>query len=222
MKRILYIPKDAIPDIVKLISFNEDEIESFRNILIDKKNKTVLDMYIDIMNKMSVSDDDAASIFSVYKYILLILEERDLDFTKIIPEIKYILKTSSIQDCDKIIHNLNINSENFKNLFLARSTESEHAKRKFLSSELYNSVVDIHSICDIRPIFNEKRTKINEILDSVYLEFTVKDSLDNYKIIPLSLDVEALDDLISEIKKIKQKKAIIDKQFSRLGSELNE
>lgn len=222
MKRTLYTPKDAIPDIVKLISFNEDEIENFRNILIDKKNKTVLDMYIDIMNKMSVSDDDASSIFSAYNYILLVLEEKDLDFTEIIPEIKYILETSSIQDYDEIIHNLNINSENFKNLFLARSTESEHAKRKFLSSELFNSVVDIHSICDIRPIFNEKRTEIKEILYSVYLEFTVKDSLDNYKIIPLSLDEEALDELISEIKKIKHKKMIIDKSFSQLGSELNE
>ena len=222
MKRVLYIPKDAIPDIVKLISFNNDEIENFRNILIDKKNKTILDMYIDIMNKMSVSDDDAAAIFSAYKYILLVLEERDLVFTEIIPEINLILETSSIQDYNEIIHNLNINSENFENLFLARSTESEHAKRKFLSSELYNTVVDIHSICDIRPVFNEKRTKINEILNSVYIEFTVKDSLDNYKIIPLSLDEEALDDLISEIEKIKQKKAIIDKQFSQLGSELND
>jgi len=222
MKRTLYTPKDVIPEIVKFISFNEDEIENFRNILIDKRNKTVHDMYIDIMNKMSISDDDASSVFSAYNYILFVLEEKDLDFTEIIPEIKYILETSSIQDYDEIIHNLNNNSENFKNLFLARSTESEHVKRKFLSSELFNSVVDIHSICDIRPIFNEKRTEIKEILDSVYLEFTVKDSLDNYKIIPLSLDEEALDELISEIKKIKQKKVIIDKSFSQLGSELNE
>ena len=222
MKRTLYTPKDAILEIVKLISFNEDEIENFRNILIDKKNKTVHDMYIDIMNKMSISDDDASSVFSAYNYILFVLEDKDLDFTEIIPEIKYILETSSIQDYDEIIHNLINNSENFKNLFLARCTESEHVKRKFLSSELFNSVVDIHSVCDIRPIFNEKRTEIKEMFDSVYLEFTVKDSLDNYKIIPLSLDEEALNELISEIKKIKQKKVIIDKSFSKLGSELNE
>ena len=222
MKRTLYTPKDVIPEIVKLISFNEDEIENFRNILIDKRNKTVHDMYIDIMNKMSISDDDASSVFSAYNYILFVLEDKDLDFTEIIPEIKYILETSSIQDYDEIIHNLINNSESFKNLFLARSTESEHVKRKFLSSELFNSVVDIHSVCDIRPIFNEKRTEIKEMFDSVYLEFTVKDSLDNYKIIPLSLDEEALNELISEIKKIKQKKVIIDKSFSQLGSELNE
>jgi hypothetical protein len=69
----------------------------------------------------------------------------------------------------------------------------------------------------VRPVFNKQRTEITEIFESTYLEFTVKDSLDNYKIIPISLDKDAFDSLLSEIEKIKQKKAIIDKEFSQFG-----
>lgn len=216
MKRVLYIPSEAVAEISKLLSLNGEDIENLRKILIDPNNDTVLEIYLDIINKINVSDDEAASIFKVYKYILLILEERELDFSQIVPEIKYILERSKIENYNQIIQNIDINSQILSKLFSAQSSESEHVKKKFLSSEIFNSVVNINSICDIRPVFNTERTEIAEFFKSISMEFTVKDSIDDLKVIPLSFDDEAFDDLLSEIKKIQQKKTVIEEKLSKL------
>jgi hypothetical protein len=215
MKRLLYIPNESSPKISKFFSLDKKSIGTFLNVLIDSEKKTVVDLYLSIMNEMNVSDDDAAAIFSTYKYMLYVLEENNLKFFELIPEIKYILETSKIPDYDKIIENVDINSEQFTALFSAGSIEKKFAKKEFLSSEIFNSVVDIHSICDIRPFFNEERNEILELLNSVYIEFTVQDSADNIKIIPLSFDDEAFDDLLTEIKNIQKKKAVIDEKISK-------
>ncbi len=214
MKRLLYIPNESLPKISKFLALDKKSIGTFINILKDSENKTIVDLYLSIMNEMNASDDDAAAIFSTYKYLLMVLEENNLKFSDLIPEIKYILEISKIRDYDKIIKNVDVNSENFTNLFSAGSIEKKFAKKEFLSSEIFNSVVDIHSVCDIRPFFNEERNRILDFLNSIYIEFTVQDSADNIKIIPLSLDDEAFDDLIKEIDNIKKKKEIINEEIS--------
>lgn len=214
MKRLLYIPNESLPKLTNLLTLDEKSIGTFINILNDSENKTVVDLYLSIMNEMNVSDDDAAAIFSTYKYLLFVLEENNLNFSDLIPETKYILETSKIREYDKIIKNIDINSEYFAKLFSTGSIEQKFAKKEFLSSEIFNSVVDIHSICDIRPFFNEERNEILDFLNSIYIEFTVQDSADNIKVIPLSLDDDAFDDLIKEIDNIKKKKEIINEEIS--------
>lgn len=215
MNRLLYIPSESLQKIPKFLLLDKKSIETFLNILIDSEKKSIVDLYLSIMNGMNVSDDDAAILFSLYKYILLVLEENDLKFSEIIPEIKYILENSKIPDYGKIIKNVEINSESFTNLFSAGSIEKKFAKKEFLTTEIFNSVVDIHSVCDIRPFFNEERNEILELLNSVYIEFTVQDSANNIKVIPLSLDDDAFDNLIIEVNKIRQKKAVIEEKISK-------
>ncbi|MDP3105611.1 MAG: hypothetical protein Q8M95_13505 [Candidatus Methanoperedens sp.] len=215
MKRLLYIPNESLPKISKFLSLDKKSIETLINILMDSEKKSIVDLYLSIMNEMNVSDDDAAAIFSSYKYLLFVLEENNLKFSDLIPETKYILETSKILDYNKINKNVEINSEHFINLFSAGSIEEKFAKKDFLSSETFNSVVDIHSICDIRPFFNEERNEILDFLNSINIEFTVQDSADNIKIIPLSFDDEAFDNLIKEIDNIKKKKEVINKKISK-------
>lgn len=217
MERVLYIPKESRSDFLKLLSLNKDNIKTLKNIVTDDKNETIIDIYLSIMNGLNVSDEDASAIFSVYKYLLFVLEEGKLKFSQLIPEIKYILQNYNIQDYDNLIKNIDDNSEHFTQLFSSESIENIHAKRKYLSSEIYNSVICVRSVCDIRPLFDENRNKIEEFINSIYLEFTVRDSMDNIKIIPVSLDKEAFNDLKSEIGKIENKNNIIKKCLSTIG-----
>ncbi len=215
MKRLLFIPTESLPKILKFLSLDKKSIQIFSNILKDSEKKSIGDLYLSIMNEMNVSDDDAATIFSSYKYLLFVLEENSLKYSDLVPEIKYILETSQIPDSNRIIKKADVNSEHFTNLFSVGSIEEKFAKKEFLSSETFNSVVDIHSICDIRPFFNEERNDILDFLNSINIEFTVQDSADNIKIIPLSFDNEAFEGLIKEIDNIKKKKEVIDKKISK-------
>ncbi|MEA3293967.1 MAG: hypothetical protein U9P81_03180 [Euryarchaeota archaeon] len=214
MERSLYIPNETLPDITKFLHLNQEHIEKLLDVLIDSENKTIIDILLAIVNEIKVSDDEAASIFSSYKYILLVLEENKLKFSQLIPEITYILDNSKIQDYEEIIANVVANSEKFSDLFSAKSMESRYAKKRFLSSEIYNSVFNINSVCDIRPLFDEEKNEILELLNSVHIEFTVQDSADNIKIIPLSFDEETFDNLVSEIENIKKKKSVINERIS--------
>jgi len=217
MKRILYIPKESRSAFLKLLSLNRDELNKLANIFTDSKNETLIDIYLAIMNGLDVSDEDASSIFSAYKYMLFILEEGEHKFSDLVPEIKSILQTFNIQDYDNLIKNIENNTTSFAQLFSVGSIESTHAKRRYLSSEIYNTVVGVRSVCDIRPLFDEKRSKIEEFINSIYLEFTVRDSIDNVKVIPLSLNKEAFQELESEIETIKHKNEIIKKCVSTTG-----
>ena len=217
MKRVIYIPKESRSDFLKLLSLNRDDLNKLVTIFTDAKNETLIDIYLAIMNGLNVSDEDASSIFSVYKYMLFALEEGGQEFSHIVPEIKYILQTFNVQDYDNLIKNIEDNTASFTQLFSVGNIESTHAKRKYLSSEIYNTVVGVRSVCDIRPLFDEKRSKIEEFINSIYLEFTVRDSIDNIKIIPLSLDKEAFQELESEIEKIKHKHETIKKCVSTIG-----
>lgn len=222
MERSLYIPNEALPDITRFLLLSHEHITKLFGVLIDSENKTIIDILLAIVNEINVSDDEAASIFSSYKYFLLIFEENKSTFSQLVPEIRYILENSKIQDYEEVITNVETNSENFSNLFSAKSMESRYAKKRFLSSEIYNSVININSVCDIRPLFNEDRNEILELLNSVYIEFAVQDSADNIKIIPLSFDEETFDNLVSEIENIKKKKSVINERISEWIEDSND
>jgi hypothetical protein len=210
IKRMFYIPKEALPDISKFLSLDKNKIENLIKILMKSDNITVINIYLDIMNELDVNDDDATSIFAVYKYFLFILEERKLVFSDLIPEIGYILKESKIENYEKLIENMQNNLDLFNKLFIIQSTENIYVKKKSLSSEIYNSVIGIRSICDFRPLFNDERSEINEMFKTLYIEFTIRDSVNKLNIIPLSFDDDGFDLLLSEIDRIKQKKEVMD------------
>ena len=86
-----------------------------------------------------------------------------------------------------------------------------------MSSGVYNTVVGIQSICDIRPIFSKERDNIEDCISSIYIEFAVNDSFDNIKSIPLSFDQESFNKLKLEIENIDKKENVIEKIISRVG-----
>lgn len=217
MERMFYFPKDALNDISIFFALDGAEMVTLSHIFTNDAHETIVDIYIAIMNELNVDDRDAESIFSIYKYILLVLEEKSVNFSQIIPELKYIFETYDIQNSDVLIKNINENSDDFAKVFSAGSPEQKHIKKRHLSSGVYNTVVGIQSICDIRPIFDKERDNIEDCISSIYIEFAVNDSFDNIKSIPLSFDQESFNKLKLEIEKIDKKEIVIEKIISRVG-----
>jgi len=220
MERNIYIPDNTIEHFEKFLLLNEEQIKELINIVIDPDNKTPFDICIKMINKMKIPDLDVEPIFSIYSYLLFILKQTDKKFPDTIPEINYILENFKSEKKESIMSNIENNKENFSKLFETYTIEEKIlSKRKYLTSQLQNTVTGVRSVCDLRPLFNEERTNIDDFLSTIYMEFMTTDSLDNPDIISLNFDEEHFKILKEEIEKIDKKLNIITKTISNIKGE---
>lgn len=144
------------------------------------------------MNSLNVSDDDAEAIVDAYTFLLFAIADQKLPIPEVLKEIQEVLSRHSEPLAQEARTNLQRNEHLFTQLFAATPAESISTKLHFLSSEVYNSVVAVRTICDARPVFDPKREHIVRWLYPTQVEFTVTDSTGAARIIALSLDEPAL------------------------------
>ena len=210
MVRTLYIPTGLDDGLATLFSLPPDNLRAFQQVLTDPKNETNFDVHLGLMNRLSLTDEQAEDAFEAYKYVTFVLSQKGVSVENAVAEIAIALEASEHPQAALAAENLRNNVTAFTQLFGADSVERQAAKRQFLTSQLYNSVIDLHSICDLRPVFNTERSTIVDWLVPVYLEFSVTDSAGSPKVVPLNFDERSFGKLKDEIARVERKLAVLE------------
>lgn len=212
MKRHIFIPEQGTRDLITFASLTSSQIQKLESILSDTQNFTPLDIYVAIMNELDVDDDTAASIYNIYNYVVQVVTEKQLAPGKIIDELVLVLKNTEHDGADEAVMQLETNRTAFEKLLSADSMEGLAAKKRSLESGFYGSVVDIRSVCDLRPVFNPERTEILDWLSTIYFEFSVIRGQGFPELVPISLDVRAFQQLREEVDRVERKLKIIEEE----------
>lgn len=210
--RRAFIAPEMHEGMASLFSMTDAQLKGFDDVLGRSLGKNIIELYTDIVNALSISDERTADLVEAYRYILFLTHEREVPVGDVLDEVRAALEKSKAAGAQDAAENIREHSKSFVDFFSKTTGHSIAAKRRYLASRLFNSVLDIHSVCDLRPILNEKRTEIVDWITSTYLEFTVTDSLGSAEIVPLNLDAAALDKLRKELASVETKVRLIQSQ----------
>lgn len=204
MARNIFIPEHVVEDFARFFSLSKEEINQLNKALEDPDNQTPYSVALDLMNRLEVNDDVAATLYQVYQYVTFAAQESNSELDEILNEIGQNLEERATEG-EKVHSSMEDLRGLWINLFSVDSTERLAAKRQYLSSGLYNTVVDIQSVCDLRPVFDENRERIESFLNTVYLEVKVTDSTGDLEVIPLRFDRDAYHHLRDELDRVDRK-----------------
>jgi hypothetical protein len=222
MGRWLFLPDTVQKDLGTLSRASVERLGKLRSLLDSAEGRRNSAFYIRVAETLGVSDQEAAEVFSFWEYVQQERAEKEKTGGEAVEEFVSFLEGKlashkSAKDKESLVQTLRETKQ--KSPVLAELF-SDCPKREFArKSSLLESgplphLANIRSFCDIRPIYNKSGTEIVDQVALITLRLgTHSDHLDEHKEVLINLREQDVDRLERELKRLRQKLALMKKGF---------
>jgi len=223
MNRKFLIPKESYSDLEIFFNLTDENISKIIDIIKQNNIKKAEDFCVAIVNNLGLTDSESTSIFKVFSFILNFILEYEATFEEVISELIDSANRENNTDLRELIESgATNNKDQFDELFMLNKKESKGLKKLWLSSSVIDSVIQIKTICDIRPVFNEKREEIEDYIPICHFEIIITNSLDQQENVHLTFNKESFEELKDKIKETDQKFMEVINKIDKLMEEHDE
>lgn len=98
---------------------------------------------------------------------------------------------------------------------------ASHAKHENLQTVLGNQFQDVDIICDVRPIFNDTRDFVEDVIPVTTLKIRYRNQLEEVQVLEVVLSKENIDTLEEKIRIANKKWNVLRNSFSQNGQDAN-
>ena len=207
MRRRLVIPKRALDAFLQLIRLSKEQLLELCNILNSQYGATeeFEDLLLLVGEKLDVSTEESIDLINVVNNLTAQRQTFAINNEDFIAELN-----SLVEDRHDIAKEIQIKKDIILDLTGPRQEAEYYEKIRFLQTGLIDTAKNFKSICDIRPIFNEERTEIKDLIPIIIfqVEFEKKDDRPSHSVV-FQLNEKAYEELKDSIKWIDKKLGVI-------------
>lgn len=215
MVRKILIPKEVIKGLDILRTLNPDQILVLTKILNESSEMNIETICLQLGDELKISEDTALQLYMNLCYLCDIASERELDENGILSELQDAIQKVEMdkENKDKLIEFFSHPSTEIYSLFSLDAKWRMGRKKRRLTAGLYNPIESFRSICDVRPVFDEKREKIIDAGITITFEIIARSLTGRHEKIFLTLNEEMLENLRKKIEVTYKKIEAIKKKF---------
>lgn len=208
--KILFL-KDTLSGLAPLGDLDDDGIGRVLNLLLEETPGGAEEMILRLATTLAVSEDDALAFYRSLAYATGEGADASLETEGLITELSEAIQRSDPEDPvkDKLAAVLAGRSKNLLYLLDPYGKWRSVQKKKDLLGGIVNSVQAVRTVCDLRPIFDEKRENIIDAGVTVTIEFLVVNQEGHAQQMILSADPETLDTIVKKLNTAQRKVATV-------------
>lgn len=205
--RHLLIPENGRQDIHELLSLSGEQLRSVAQTLRSRETLKIKEpSYRRVASEARITNEEALAVLSAITNLILQRKRYALSDEQLLQELKVLWP-------DEIEH-LNHETQNALLDLLSESDEGYFVdKAESLKTGFAPHVVSIRSICDVRPVFDKDRKKIEGLLLVASLGITTHDENHRDQIFVLQMTRADLQKLRECLEETDQKMAIMQEDF---------
>ncbi|AMV30163.1 hypothetical protein VT84_37570 [Gemmata sp. SH-PL17] len=224
MAHWLFLPDDALHDLVILAALTPDQFEKLRGHLDSHEFRLQYRFYIKVADLLQISDEAAAklSVFLNHVHTQRVRAKREAE--SIPTELEHFLgriQTGENGQLAKgLIGQIRSKKDYIVKLFSDLPKRDFSDKVRDLETGPIPHLHSFRTVCDVRPVFNKEATEITSHLLVITLNMVTHTTVSNdYEEVVVQLAEEDLKEIRTAFERL-EKKMVLLKQHHRIGSEL--
>lgn len=217
--KILFL-RDSLSGLTPLAKMSDAAISELRDLLSKDAPDGVEEIVLRISNALRSSEDDSLSLYRSLNYVAGEAADAHLTADTVIDELITAIRNSTLDDEIKrgLSDLLSRKSEPLLALFDPYGRWRTVRKKYDLLAGVVNSVASVRTICDLRPIFDERRESIVDSGVTVTIEFLVINREGHAQQVVLSSNVTMLDTILEKLTLARKKVDTIRATYSKGGT----
>lgn len=124
-------------------------------------------IFIPVSDKLNISYDDAIDIVNAASNLEIQRKEYNINDEEFINELKQLFTEKNQPD---LVKEIDLNKDWILKLTGPKPNADYFEKVRFIKTGLIDTAKSFRSFCDIRPIFDEQRTKYTELIPIIIME----------------------------------------------------
>jgi hypothetical protein len=204
----LTIPNERLDDVRSLIGLEVNALDAIRDVLASRERlRRDVPVQLLLADATGLTNAEAFRVFSAITNLARQKEAYQLTDDQILQDLR-VIGGSEIEFNEHKIERL---------LDLIRKVDDEYFYEKVesLRGAFLPHMISARTVCDVRPIFNEKRDKVDAGLIVTYLDMRVHSTTGEFDSITVSLTLKDLHELASVIDTTLKKIELIKSGFGQ-------
>jgi hypothetical protein len=224
MSRWLFLPHSALKDLEVLATLPPEKLDELRAILASDTGKRRYEVSLQIAEAIKIADEDAAGLYTLWRYAQDERKDSDRSGADVIDEFiafldaKVSRATTSVQEerFERTAKSIRSHRDALSRLFDVFPDREKTRKAYSLGLGPLPHFVNIKAICDIRPIYDEDATTIEQHAAVFTLRIVSHDNQGKYKEMDINISEEDVTAIEEEVKRLRKKVALIKEQYPDL------
>ena len=214
--QVLFL-NDALTGLVPLAGCNPKALQRLVDLLSKEAPDGTEEIVLRLTDELQVSEDAALNLFRSLNYVSAQAVEAALDVSNLLDEILKAVQRSSLDAKAKagLSSLLTKRPAPLVELLDPYSRWRSVQKKQDLLGGVVNAVEAVRTICDLRPIFDEKRERIVDSGVTVTIEFLVINREGHAQQVVVSSSPAVLDTIVKKLTTAQKKVATIEATFKK-------
>jgi hypothetical protein len=212
MSRWLFLPDSVFRDLDTLSRLKDEDIRSLAEVLDSDKLDNMYSVYVDMAERLKVSDQEAASLYSFWDYIQREKQENGKSASDVVDAIIGFLSSESAAadeqkktDRQRIADRIRERREAVESLFGDFPRREQARKAHELETGPLPHISSLKAYCDLRPVFDQSGNEITAWSPIITLRVAIHDTLDDHKEFFVQLSERNISMLEDELGRLRRK-----------------
>jgi hypothetical protein len=214
--KVLFL-SDPLKGLVPLSGRDDPELVRVVDLLTKEAKDGVEEIVLRLTDALKISEDAALSLYRSLNYIAGEGSDASLEANALLDEVERAIERSSLEDGEKagLATLFKTRPKPLRDLLDPYSRWRAVQKKQDLIGGVVNSVEGVRTICDLRPIFDEKRETIVDTGVTVTIEFLVINREGHAQQVVVSSSPSVLDTIVRKLTTAQKKVATIEATFGK-------
>lgn len=213
MTRSLLMPNAAIPGLKLLASLTPAQVATALQVFDAEAASDPADLCIKLAHSINKSGAEALDIYRLVDFVSGQLADHQIyDAAEVLPDLETALSAAGEAVSPSLLGDP---PKELLELLKPESTWRILRKKHELLAGLVNPIESVRTVCDVRPIFDERREQIRDAGITVTVQFLVTNSEGHSEQLLVTADEGALDKLLGKLSEAQRKVAQIRQTYLR-------
>jgi hypothetical protein len=216
--KILFL-SDSLTGLAPLVGRDEPTLARLVDLLTQEAPDGTEEIVLRLAEALRISEDAALTLYRSLNYVAGEGADESLDTTQLIDELHRAVERSNLEGDSKrgLVELLSKRPAPLLALLDPYSKWRAVQKKQDLLGGVVNAVEAVRTICDLRPIFDEKRDKILDSGVTITIEFLVINREGNPQQVVVSASPKKLNMIVGKLATAQKKIATIEARFGKVG-----
>ena len=215
MAHWLFLPNDALGDLQILTQLPTEKIARLRTLLDSSDFRLRYKFYVSLAESLSIPDESAARLCSFVNYVQTQRKHMEQSADTVIDELKSFIKRHpkiEVEESKDTEKKLDEKRSLLSGLFGQLPRREFSQKRRGLETGPLPHLVSMRTYCDLRPIYDQEATTIQEMFPIVTLHMvTHSESSDKTTEVYVQLSESDVTEIKAQIERLERKLEQLEK-----------